>query len=88
MTKPRTQEQILHILREVKRGQDGGLPIRDVLRKLGVAEKTYYRWRDRYGADTRDGARQLEAEVDRLKLLVAELLLDKQVLQEAAKKKW
>ena len=91
MTKPRTDEQIRHILREMRRDLDKGLTILDACRKHGVVEKTYYRWRDRFEPDTQGSARhvqRLEAEIDRLKLLVAELMLDRQMLQEAAKKKW
>jgi hypothetical protein len=51
----------------------------------------YYRWRQQYAPDQVDTdrrCRELELEVDRLKRLVAELLLDKQMLQDIAKKKW
>jgi putative transposase len=59
-----------------------------VCRKQGIAEVTYYRWRQQHdpeqvGTDRR--CRELERDVDRLKRLVAELLLDKQMLQEIAK---
>ena len=91
MTKPRAEEQIRHLLREVRRDLDKGLTILDACRKHGIVEKTYYRWRERFepeapGSDRH--VRRLEAEVDRLKLLVAELMLDKQMLQDAAEKKW
>jgi putative transposase len=52
---------------------------------------TYYRWRERHDpatVDTDRRCRQLEVEIDRLKRLVAELLLDKTMLQDVAKKKW
>ena len=58
---------------------------------LGVSEATYHRWRQRFraaGADDARRVRQLETEVARLKELVAELLLDKRMLQDVAKKKW
>jgi putative transposase len=51
----------------------------------------YYRWRQKRDPDKPDSdrrCRELELEVDRLKKLVAELLLDKQMLQDIAKKKW
>ena len=68
-----------------------GLTISDVCRKINIAETTYYRWRQRHdpaqdNADRR--CRELEGEVERLKRLVAELMLDKQMLQDIAKKKW
>jgi putative transposase len=65
--------------------------VADVCRKLGVSEATYHRWRQRFGAARADEPRrvkQLESEVARLKELVAELLLDKRMLQDVAKKKW
>jgi putative transposase len=56
-----------------------------------VAETTDYRWRQTHDparVDVDRRCRQLEAEIERLKRLVAELMLDKQMLQEVAKKKW
>ncbi len=63
----------------------------DVCRKLGIAQTTDYRWRQRHdparvNADRR--CRELEVEIERLKRLVAELLLHKQMLQDIAKKQW
>jgi putative transposase len=91
MSKRRTAEQIVRLLREADRDLARGLSVADVCRKQGIAQNTYYRWRQEHDpAKVDDGrrVRQLEAEVDRLKRLVAELLLDKQMLQEVAKKKW
>ena len=91
MSKRRTAEQIQRLLREADRDLARGLTVADVCRKLGVAENTYYRWRQKYDPVQVDDARrvrQLESEVERLKLLVAELMLDKQMLQDVAKKKW
>jgi putative transposase len=65
--------------------------VADVCRKLGVSEATYHRWRQRFNAARADDSRhvkQLESEVARLKELVAELLLDKRMLQDVVKKKW
>ena len=91
MGKRRTAEQIGRLLREAQHDLAKGLTVADVCRKLGITEATYYRWRQRFDPakvdDTRR-LRELQAEVDRLKLLVAELLLDKKMLQEVAKKKW
>ena len=91
MNKRRTAEQIVRLLRDADRDLAKGLSVADVCRKHGIAQNTYYRWRQEHDpAKVDDGrrVRQLEAEVDRLKRLVAELLLDKQMLQEVAKKKW
>lgn len=91
MGKRRTAEQIIRLLREADRDLAKGLTVADVCRKLGVSENTYYNWRRRHDPAKADDARrvrELEAEVERLKRLVAELLLDKQMLQDVAKKKW
>ena len=91
MSKRRTADQIVRLLREADRDLAKGLTITDVCRKLGISQTAYYRWRQRHDPaqvdDTRR-IRELQVEVERLKLLVAELLLDKKMLQEVAKKKW
>jgi ACT domain-containing protein len=91
MGKRRTAAQIQHLLREAQRDLAKGLTVGDACRKLGISEQTYYRWRERFDpaqVDEARRARELEIEVERLKRLVAELMLDKQMLQEVAKKKW
>ncbi len=91
MGKRRTAEQIQRLLREAERDLAKGLTVSDACRKLGISDQTYYRWRERYDpaqVDESRRVRELEIEVERLKRLVAELLLDKQMLQEVAKKKW
>ena len=91
MGKRRTPDQIQRLLREADRDLAKGLTVADFCRKIGISENTYYRWRQRHDpAKVDDGrrVRELETEVDRLKLLVAELLLDKRMLQDLAKKKW
>ena len=91
MGKRRTAEQIVQLLREADRDLAKGLTVADVCRKHGIVETTYYRWRQQHDPAKVDDARrvrQLELEVERLKLLVAELLLDKKMLQDVAKKKW
>jgi putative transposase len=91
MGKRRTPEQIQRLLREADRDLAKGLTVADVCRKLGIVETSFYRWRQRFDpaqVDEARRARQLEAEVERLKLLVAERLLDKKMLQDVAKKKW
>jgi putative transposase len=91
MRKRRTAAQIAQLLREADRDLAKGLMVADICRKIGLAESTYYRWRHRHDPEIVDSdrrCRELEVEVDRLKRLVAELLLDKQMLQDIAKKKW
>jgi putative transposase len=91
MSKRRTADQIQRILREVERDRAKGLTTGDCCRKLGISHNTYYRWRHRFDPVLVDDARrlrELQTEVDRLKLLCAELMLDKQMLLDVAKKKW
>jgi len=91
MGKRRTREQIERLLREADRDLAKGLTIGDYCRKAGISQNTYYRWRLRFDSAKVDEGRrirELETEVERLKLLVAELLLDKKMLQDIAKKKW
>ena len=82
-----TEAQIVYALRQVEQGT----PVTDLCRKLGVSETTFYLWKKRYAgmgvADVRK-VKQLEEEVRRLKQLVADLSLDKQMLQEALKGRW
>src|SRR6516162_7094033 len=90
MRRRRTAEEVVRSMREADRDLAKGLTIADICRKQGIAEATYYRWRQQHDpgqVDTDRRCRELEREVDRLKRLVAELLLDKQMLQEIAKKK-
>ena len=89
--KRHTAEQILPKLRQVEADLAQGLTIAQVCQKLGVSEQTLYRWRNQYGglkADEGKRLRELETENARLRRLVAELALDKQMLQEVAQKKW
>ncbi len=91
MGKRRTREQMQRLLREADRDLARGLTVGDVCRKIGVSQNAYYRWRQRFEPAKVDDARrirELQVEVERLKLLVAELLLDKRMLQDVAKKKW
>jgi len=91
MGKRRTKEQIERLLREADRDLLKGLTVGDFCRKAGISQNTYYRWRLRFNTakvDEGRRVRELESEVERLKLLVAELLLDKKMLQDVAKKKW
>ena len=82
-----SEEQIAFALRQA----EGGTPVRDVCRKMGVSEQTFYRWKKKFGGlgvpELRE-LRQLREENRRLKGLVADLSLDKEILQEAVRKKW
>lgn len=83
-----TSEQIIHKLREAEVLLGQGQPIEQVCRKLEVTTKTYYRWRKEYGGMRVDQAKrlkELEQENNRLKRMVADLSLDKQILEEANK---
>ena len=91
MGKRKKPEEIKRLLAEAERDLQRGLSVADVCRKLGLSEATYHRWRQRFSSARADESRrvkQLESEVGRLKELVAELLLDKRMLQDVAKKKW
>jgi putative transposase len=81
------------LLKDADRDLAKGLTVSDFCRKVGVAQTTYHRWRKRHDpaqvdSDRRCRQLEVEVEVERLKRLVAELLLDKQMLQDVAKKKW
>lgn len=82
-------EEIISKLREVEVLLSKGNKIGDICRKLGFTEQTYYRWRKKYGGLKVEQAKrfkELEAENARLKKLVADLSLDKEILKEAASK--
>ena len=68
-----------------------GTPAADIARKLGIAEQTLYRWKKQYGgleaSEVRE-LKQLREENAKLKKLVADLSLDKVMLQDLASKKW
>jgi transposase-like protein len=81
-------EQIIRMLREAEVGLAQGQTAAQVCRSLGIAEQTFYRWRREYGGLKIEQAKRLKAleqENARLKRAVAELTLDKLILQEAVK---
>jgi putative transposase len=89
--KRHTAEEIIPKLRQAETDLGQGLTIGQVCQKLGISEQTFHRWRNQYGgmkADEAKRLKELEAENTRLKRLVAELALDKHMLQEVAQKKW
>jgi len=68
-----------------------GATVADICRKLGIAEGTFYRWKKEYGGlepDQLRELRQLHEENERFKRVVADLSLDKAMLQEMAGRKW
>jgi transposase-like protein len=85
MKKRRNRDELARLIREADHDLAKGLTVADTCQELGVAEATYSRWRGQHnpaqiGADRR--CRELEREVERIKRLVAELMLDKQMLQD------
>lgn len=81
-----TEEQIAYALRQAETGTS----VADICRKLGVSEQTFYRWKKKFagmGIAELRRLRQLEEENRTLKQLVADLTLDKHMLQEAIRKK-
>ena len=86
--KRHTPEQIITALREAEVGLVRGKSVKLISRELGITEQTYYRWRREYGGMKVSQARrlkELERENGRLKRAVADLTLDKLILEEAAK---
>jgi putative transposase len=80
-------EQIVAVLKQAELG----MPIADLTRQMGISEQTYYRWKKQYAALQSDQVRELKQLVDengRLKKLVAELSLDKAILQDLNQKKF
>ena len=87
MKKRFSEEQIIGFLREA----DKGVPVKELCRKHGFSEASYYLWRSKFGGmDVSDARRlkMLEAENAKLKKLLAETLLENEVTKEALRKKW
>jgi putative transposase len=81
-----TESQIIFALRQA----DTGTRVQEVCRKMGISEATFYNWKKRYGGlgiSELRRLRQLEEENTKLKQIVADLSLDKQMLQDIIKKK-
>ena len=82
-----TEEQIIGFLREA----DAGVPVKELCRKHGFSEASYYLWRGKFGGMEVSDAKRLkalEAENTRLKKLLAESLLENEITREALQKKW
>lgn len=87
MKKRFSEEQIIGFLREA----EAGLPIKELCRRHGFSEASYYLWRSKFGGmDVSDAKRLKELEIEnaRLKKLLAESLLENEVTREALRKKW
>lgn len=91
MAKRYSPEEIIGKLREAEILLAEGVSSADVIRRLGVTNVTYYRWRREYGGMKVDQAKRLkdlEKENVRLKRLLADAELDKAILKEAASGNW
>jgi putative transposase len=82
-----SEEQIIGFLREA----DKGMAVKELCRKHGFSEASYYLWRSKFGGMDVSDARRLkvlEAENSKLKKLLAEAMLENEVSKEALRKKW
>ena len=82
-----TEEQIIGILKEA----DAGVPVKELCRRHGMSETSFYKWRTKYGGMEVSEAkrlRELEAENRRLKQLVADQALDIVMLKDLNSRKW
>lgn len=87
MKKRYSEEQIIGFLKEA----DAGIPIKELCRRHGFSEASYYLWRSKFGGmDVSDAKRlkTLESENARLKKMLAEALLENEVTKEVLRKKW
>ena len=87
MKKRYTEEQIIGFLKEA----DRGMPVKELCRKHGFSEPSYYAWRSKFGGmDVSDARRlkSLETENARLKKLLADTMLESELAKEALRKKW
>jgi len=81
-----TEEQIIGFLREA----DAGIPIKELCRKHGFSEASYYLWRSKFGGMSVPDAKrlkELETENTRLKKLLAEQMLENEVIRDVLRKK-
>ena len=87
MKKRFTEEQIIGFLGEA----EAGLPVKELCRRHGFSEASYYLWRSKFGGMSVTDAKRLKAleiENARLKKLLAESVLENEVTREALRKKW
>jgi putative transposase len=81
-----TEQQIVYAIKQV----EAGVPISELCRKYGISQQTFYRWRKKYGGlapSELQRLKELERENTQLKKLVADLSLDKQILQDVLARK-
>ena len=82
-----SEEQIIRILKE----QDAGTPTKELCRRHGFSEASFYLWRNKFGGMSVSDAKrlkELEGENTRLKRLLANAMLENEVIKEALQKKW
>jgi putative transposase len=82
-----TVEQIVSVLKQAELG----FPVAELVRRVGITEQTFYRWKKQYAGLESDQVRELKQVIEenaRLKRLVADLSLDKAVLQDVLSKKF
>lgn len=87
MKKRYTEEQIIKAIKE----HEAGAKVDDICRKLGISTGTFYNWRSRYGGlEVNEAKRlkELEAENNKLKRLLAEKLLEFEAMKDVLSKKW
>ena len=87
MKKRFTEGQIIGFLRQA----EAGLPVKELCRKHGFSEASYYLWKNKFGGMSVPDAKrlkELESENARLKKLLAETLLENEITKEALRKKW
>lgn len=87
MKKRFTEEQIIGFLRQA----EAGVPVKELCRKHGFSEASYYLWKSKFGGMSVPDAKrlkELESENARLKKLLAETLLENEITKEALRKKW
>ena len=80
-------EQIVAIVKQAEMG----MPVAELIRRVGISEQTFYRWKKQFTGLEIDQVRQLkhlQDENGRLKKLVAELTLDRAMLQDVLRKNW
>ena len=87
MKKRFTEEQIIGFLREA----EAGMPVKELCRRHGFSEASYYLWRSKFGGmGVSDAKRLKELEIEnaRLKKLLAEHVLENEIIKEVLRKKW
>ena len=88
---PRGQKFPIEVMLRAMREVDNGVPVSVVCRKVGLVEKTFYRYREKYAGMEASEARrlrELEEENQRLKRLLSEQMLHNDALREVLSKKW